>query len=76
MAPPAQTADGAAILRRTCTVCHDLRGLVAYADYWGEPEWREMVDTMIEYGAELAPEEIPVLVRYLAVNYGTAGNRP
>jgi mono/diheme cytochrome c family protein len=72
---PAQPAllDGAAILERTCTQCHTLRGLSAYANYWGEPEWRSMVDTMIGYGAELGPEELPVLVRYLAVNYGTAG---
>ena len=68
---PAQL-DGGALLRRTCTVCHNLRGLSAYADYWGEPEWRSMVETMMEYGAELAPDELPVLVRYLAVNYGTA----
>jgi mono/diheme cytochrome c family protein len=65
--------DGAALLQRTCTVCHSLRGLPAYANYWGEPEWRSMVETMVGYGAVLAPEEFPVLVRYLAVTYGTAG---
>jgi len=54
-------------------VCHNLGGLPAFADYWGEPEWRSMVETMMEYGAELTPEELPVLVSYLAVNYGTAG---
>jgi cytochrome c5 len=77
--PPAPAAattalDGAALLQRTCTVCHSLRGLTAYANYWGEPEWRSMVETMIGYGAVLTPDELQVLVRYLAVNYGTAGS--
>ena len=68
----AQTADGSTILRRSCTQCHDLRGLTAYQDYWGEPEWREMVQTMVTYGAELSPAEVPVLSQWLAERYGTA----
>lgn len=64
--------DGEDLLQRTCTVCHDLEGLTAYAPYWGDQEWLDMVETMMEYGAELSPDEVPVLVRYLAVNYGTA----
>lgn len=72
MAEAPEPADGAAILRRACTVCHALRGLSAYQDYWGEPEWRSMVETMIEYGAEVGPEEVPVLSRWLAEHYGTA----
>lgn len=70
---PAETADGAALLRERCTVCHELRGLSAYQDYWGEPEWRDMVLTMVSYGAELSPEEVDVLAAWLAIHYGTAG---
>lgn len=70
----AEAPDGAAILRRACTVCHALRGLSAYQDYWGEPEWRSMVETMVAYGAEVSPQEVPVLARWLAENYGTAGH--
>lgn len=69
-----ETPDGAVILRRACTACHALRGLSAFQDYWGEPEWRSMVETMIEYGADLAPDEVPVLAQWLAENYGTARN--
>ena len=65
--------DGASILRRACTTCHDLGGLSAYAGYWGEPEWRSMVETMLSYGAQLTPGEVAVLSRYLAVAYGTGG---
>jgi hypothetical protein len=58
------------ILRRACTACHDLGGLAAYADYWGEAEWRSMMDTMISYGAVLTSDEYEVLARYLAETYG------
>lgn len=70
---PAETADGAVLLRQRCTVCHELRGLSAYQDYWGEPEWHDMVETMVSYGAELTPDEMDVLAAWLAVHYGTAG---
>ena len=68
--------DGAEILRRACTVCHDLGGLAAYADYWGEAEWRSMMDTMISYGAVLTSGEYEVLARYLAETYGPASAAP
>ena len=69
-------AEGAAILERACTVCHGLGGLAAYSAYWGEPEWRSMVETMMGYGAALSPAEVDVLARYLAVSYGTGGTGP
>lgn len=70
---PSRTADGAALLQQRCTVCHALRGLSAYQDYWGREEWREMVETMRSYGAELSDPEADVLAAWLAVHYGTAG---
>ena len=73
---PSETAEGAAILQRSCTVCHGLGGLTAYSSYWGEPEWRSMIETMVDYGAVLTSEELDVLARYLGVNYGTAGSEP
>lgn len=68
--------DGSVVLQRACTVCHNLAGLSAYAGSWGEPEWRDMVETMVSYGAMVTPREVDVLARYLAVNYGTEGDRP
>jgi hypothetical protein len=70
-----ETPEGAQILRRACTVCHELRGLTAYQDYWGEPEWRSMVETMVDYGAEVSDEELLVLAQWLAENYGTERDR-
>ena len=71
--PPEPAAEGGVILQRACTTCHDLGGLSAYADSWGEPEWRSMVETMIAYGAVLTPAEVDLVSRYLAVNFGTDG---
>jgi mono/diheme cytochrome c family protein len=67
----AEPPRGAAILQRACTVCHNLDGLNAYADSWGQTEWRSMIGTMISYGAVVTPAEVDVLSEYLAVNYGT-----
>jgi cytochrome c5 len=66
---PSSGLDGEALVERTCTMCHDLRALPAYAPYWDEEEWRSMVETMIGYGAVLADDEFPVLVRYLGERY-------
>ena len=73
---PPGAFDGAEVLERSCTECHGLGGLTAYSAYWGEPEWRSMIETMVGYGAVLTPEELDVLARYLGVNYGTAGSEP
>jgi hypothetical protein len=69
MAAAPEPLDGEALVQRTCTVCHSLRALPAYADFWGEPEGRAMVDTMIGYGARITADELEVLVRYLGEIY-------
>lgn len=72
--PPEAGPDGAAILQRSCIVCHDLGGLSAYAESWGVDRWRSMVETMISYEAMLTPTEVGTLAGYLGEKYGTAGN--
>jgi cytochrome c5 len=72
MREPADRAapDGRALLERVCTTCHDLGGLDAYKGYWGERQWADMVDTMIDHGAELDDAEVAVLVDYLTATFG------
>ncbi|HET9949167.1 MAG TPA: cytochrome c [Longimicrobiales bacterium] len=74
VAAAAPAEHGEAILQRVCTRCHDLGGISAYAGYWGEGEWRSMIDTMVGYGARITPEEIDVLAPYLAEHAATAGS--
>jgi cytochrome c5 len=68
--PPSAPSDGRAILERACTTCHDLGGLDAYKGYWGEAQWRDMVATMVEHGAEIEDGEVDVLVAWLTAEYG------
>jgi cytochrome c5 len=64
-------AEAAALLERACTTCHDLGCLNAFANSYGESQWRGLIDTMISYGATVSPSEADTLARYLALNYGT-----
>jgi len=66
--PPVDTA-GPAILERACTNCHSLNGIEKYA-YDSEDAYRELVSTMVSYGATLSEAEKTTLVRYLFRTYG------
>jgi cytochrome c5 len=66
--PPVESA-GRAILERACTSCHSLNGIEKYA-YGSEDPYRELVYTMVSYGATLSDAERTTLVRYLFETYG------
>ncbi len=60
---------GQAILERACTGCHSLNGLENYS-YDSEDPYRELVSTMVSYGATLSEAEKTTLIRYLFTTYG------
>jgi mono/diheme cytochrome c family protein len=62
-------AAGRAILERACTGCHSLNGIENYA-YDSEDPYKELVSTMVSYGATLSDAEKTTLVRYLFTTYG------
>ncbi|HZI51635.1 MAG TPA: c-type cytochrome [Terriglobia bacterium] len=64
-----QQQGGAAILERACGSCHaaDVIGNYHYESAEG---YREVVNTMIDAGARVTPQELPVLVDYLFATYG------
>ena len=66
--PPVES-EGRAILERACTTCHSLNGIEKYA-YGSEDPYRELVSTMVSYGATLTDAEKTALVRYLFTTYG------
>ena len=68
-AAPTGTAAGAAILQKACSSCH---GADAIANHHFErpEEYRDIVNTMIDAGAPVTPQELPVLVDYLFATYG------
>lgn len=61
---------GRDILQASCTSCHDLRDVTKLRGYYDRQQWRDTIVTMVEYGAELKPEEIDTLAEYLTKQLG------
>ena len=71
-APGDELPDGAGkkVLLRACTSCHDLDEVVKFKGYYTRAQWRDIVVTMKEYGAELSDGEVDALADYLASAIG------
>jgi cytochrome c5 len=62
--------DGKTIILRACTTCHDTAEITKFKGFYTKSEWRDVVTTMVMYGAELKQGEADVLVEYLAKHFG------
>ena len=63
-----QDDKGEKIQNASCTTCHDLRPIQVQAlDADG---WTKVVKDMMQKGAEVKSDDIPILAEYLAWNYG------
>lgn len=68
-AAAAQDSDkGEKILNVSCAGCHDLRPITTGAK--DKEGWNDIVQNMLQKGADVADADIPVLVDYLAEHYG------
>jgi cytochrome c5 len=72
----AQEADpGERIMNASCqTSCHSVRSLQTQA--MDAAAWTKTVQTMVDKGAKVAPNDTPVLVRYLAEHFGPIPDGP
>ena len=61
---------GKKILQASCTSCHDLDEVTKFKGYYTRAQWRDVVQTMVEYGARLQPGEADVLADYLNEHLG------
>ena len=61
--------DGKKILETACTTCHGLDEVAKFKGYNTKDEWRDVVVTMVKYGAELKEPEVEVLVDYLGKHF-------
>ena len=59
---------GKAIATENCQACHKLTNLTKA--HKSLDDWKETVQTMIDSGANVTPEQIDILVQYLAKNFG------
>jgi competence ComEA-like helix-hairpin-helix protein len=73
-APAVNQSDGLSqdrgkmAFQRACVGCHQIE--VATRSRYTETGWRQMVNTMVERGAELSPPEIVDVTAYLSKNFG------
>ena len=59
---------GKEILEKQCSTCHTLEVIVAQRN--DAAEWKRLVLNMIDRGAEISEEQVPVITEYLAANWG------
>jgi hypothetical protein len=61
---------GRTILQSKCTVCHDLREVTKFRGYYSRQQWRDIVVTMVGYGAAVKADDVAVLTDYLTESLG------
>ena len=69
---PAQRDDpggrGERLMNASCLACHDVRRIQVQA--LDAEQWTRTVNTMVEKGATIASDDLPVLVDYLVQHHG------
>ncbi len=72
---PAQNSEkGEKLLNANCTTCHELRKIQTQA--LDEEGWNKIVKAMIEKGAKVNKDDVPVLVEFLVDRYGPLPDGP
>ena len=68
--PPMQQAPskGEVIMNNACMGCHEYRKIQTQA--LDEAGWTKLVNSMVEKGAQVKKEDVPVLVEYLVEEHG------
>ena len=54
----------------SCTSCHDLSEVTKFRGYYDRKQWRDIVVTMMEYGAPVDEKQVDILADYLAEHLG------
>ena len=62
--------NGKKILQAQCASCHELTEVTKFRGYYNRAQWRDIVVTMVEYGADLEKADIETLADYLAEHLG------
>ena len=70
----AQPDKGEQIMNASCTTCHDLRLIQVQA--MDKEAWTNSVDMMIQRGADVPKDDLPVLIEYLVTHHGPMPDGP
>lgn len=68
--PELPEGEGRRILVNACTSCHGLDYVAKLRGYYTREQWRDVVNTMVEYGTKLEKKDEEVLVDYLTQHFG------
>jgi hypothetical protein len=68
--PDLPDGPGRDLLLSACTACHELTEVTKFRGFYTKDEWRDIVVTMVKYGAVVKDDQVPVLVEYLFKNFG------
>jgi cytochrome c5 len=66
--PARQTPPGEIIMNNSCIGCHEYRPIQTQA--LDKEGWTKLVNSMIEKGAKVKQEDLPVLIDYLVQEHG------
>jgi cytochrome c5 len=66
--PAQQPSKGEMIMNNSCMGCHDFRPIEMQA--LNEEGWTKLVTSMIQKGADVKKDDVPVLVTYLTEEHG------
>jgi cytochrome c5 len=70
-----ESEPGERIMNASCqTSCHTVRSIQTQA--MDAAAWSKSVQTMVDKGAKVAPNDLPILVKYLAEHYGPIPDGP
>jgi hypothetical protein len=61
---------GRQILTSACVACHGLTEVTKFRGFYARQQWRDIVLTMVDYGAPVGEKDVEVLTDYLTANLG------
>jgi cytochrome c5 len=72
IAAAAELPDGTGkqILDASCTSCHGLREVTKFRGFYTRAQWRDIVGTMVDYGAAVSERDVELLTDYLTEHLG------
>ena len=70
----AQPDKGEQIMNASCTTCHDLRLIQVQA--MDKEAWTSSVEMMIQRGADVPKDDLPILIEYLVTHHGPMPDGP
>ena len=64
---------GKELVGRICVSCHDLAPITTSGGFTRR-DWEQVVQSMIDMGADITPDEVPQIVNYLAASFPPKGS--